>query len=107
MSNLALNHNAAAERAASPTGLLPLLPWMFAGLGVLAPLALVIVAALGSDSSLVRAQMIVQGGELLAIALMFTALLGLLYALGVREAALVTAAAPRRVSALAAGGSSF
>jgi len=95
MSQLALSHASTRERAAAPDGLLRTLPWVFVCLGVLAPLVLVVAAAMGSDSSAVRAQMIVHGGEMLALALLFTVILGLLYALGEREAALVTDPGPR------------
>jgi hypothetical protein len=95
MSQLTLSTATAGERAAAPAGFFRILPWMFISLGMLAPLVLVVAAALGSDASAVRAQMIVQGCELLAIALTFTVVLCLLYALGMREAALVTAVSPR------------
>ena len=95
MSQLTLSTAPAGERAAAPAGYFRILPWMFVSLGVLAPLVLVVAAALGSDASAVRAQMIVQGCELLAVALTFTVVLSLLYALGMREAALVTAVSPR------------
>lgn len=75
---------------AAPGGFLKMLPWIFACLGVLAPLALVAAAAIGSDESAVRAQMIVQGCQMLSVAMMLAGVLGLLYALGLREAALVT-----------------
>jgi hypothetical protein len=65
---------------------LALLPWIFAGLGMLAPLALVAAAALGSADSAVRAQMIVQGCQLLVFALMSTVVLAILYAAGLHEA---------------------
>jgi hypothetical protein len=78
------------EASAARAGRLNLLPWIFAGLGVLAPLVLVTAAALGSDSSAVRAQMIVQGCEMLAVALMATVVLSILYAMGMQEAARIT-----------------
>ncbi len=76
---------------AAPAGLLKMLPWIFAGLGVLAPLVLVTAAAMGSDSSAVRAQLIVQGCEMLAVALMATVVLSILYAMGMQEAARIAA----------------
>ena len=91
MSQTALSFARTGDRAAAPAVSLRFLPWLFAALGVIAPLALVIAATLGHDSAIERAQMIVQGGELLVMALMFTALLSLLYALGAREAQWVTA----------------
>jgi len=97
MSQIALSKTPAGERADAPAGFFRTLPWLFACLGVLAPLLLVIAAAVGSDSSAVRAQMIVHGGEMLALALLFTVVLSLLYALAAREAALVTAPGPRSV----------
>jgi Ni/Fe-hydrogenase subunit HybB-like protein len=94
MSQLTLSTASAGERAGAPSGFFRTLPWIFVSLGVLAPLVLVATAALGSDVSAIRAQMIVQGSELLAVALLSTAVLGLLYALGEREAAFVTASSP-------------
>jgi hypothetical protein len=85
------NRTPVAHAAAAPAGFLRTLPWIFVCLGVLAPLALVAFAAWGSEVSAVRAQMIVQGSELLAGALLCTVVLSLLYALGAHEAALVTA----------------
>ncbi len=95
MSQSALFNVPAADRAAAPTALFRILPWIFVCLGCLAPLVLVIAATLGSDSAAVRAQMIVQGAEMLALSLMFTVVLSLLYALGEREAAFVTASGPK------------
>lgn len=82
-----------AERPAVATAALRLLPWIFGTLGVLAPLVLVAAAALGSDAAPVRAQMIVQGCELLVTGLVFTVVLGLLYALDLREPVVAPAAA--------------
>ncbi len=93
MSQTVLSNASVGDRAAASADSLRLLPWLFAALGVLAPLALVIDAALGKESALDRAQMIVQGSELLVLSMMFTALLSLLYALGAREAEWVTAPA--------------
>jgi len=95
MSQIALSNTYAGQSAAAPTGFFRILPWVFVCLGVLAPLVLVVAAAMGSDASAVRAQMIVHGAAMLTLALTFTTILSLLYALGAREAALVTAPGPR------------
>ena len=102
MSQFTLYTAPAGDRAAAPAGPFRFLPWVFVCLGVLAPLMLVIAAAMGTESSVIRAQMIVQGGELLAIALLFTIVLSLLYALGVREAVFVTAQTPRALQDISA-----
>ena len=80
----------AGERDAAPAVFLRTLPWIFFILSVLAPLALVVAATLSSDAALPRAEMIVQGSQLLAAALLLAAVLSLLYVLGAREAELVT-----------------
>ena len=100
MSQSTLFNATAGDRAAIPAALFRILPWVFVCLGCLAPLVLVLAAALGSDSAAVRAQMIVQGSEMLAISLMLTVVLSLLYALGEREAAFVTAGAPKTLNGI-------
>jgi hypothetical protein len=100
MSQPTLSHAIAGERAAAPAGLLRFLPWVFVCLGVLAPLVLVIAAAMGSDSSADRAQMIVHGVELLTVSLLFTVVLSLIYVMGMREATLITAPRPRTLNGI-------
>lgn len=102
MSQKVLSHAGAGDRAIAPAVSLRLVPWLFAALGVIAPLALVIFATFSHDTALERARMIVQGGEMLVMSLMFTALLSLLYALGAREAQWVTAPGLARALPVAA-----
>ncbi len=89
MSQILANPLSTRSLPAANVGSDRIILWVFIALGMIAPLLLVVMASLTSADALVRAQIIVQGTERLALLLIGAGLVSVLYILGVREAELV------------------